>query len=111
MGVLDISEATQHDGLMVFDWHKAAKLIKKKKATYAHVHLEGSEVNNGWIFYDGSYEHDEVGVDHLASTWATPMLEIGDEDAIPCFIISDRREGGWDANTMWPDSAKKIIGK
>lgn len=104
---LAMSEANRGKEQMVFDWDKAAQLIKEKGATHASAGLSGDwEWTGGEILIDGKIPADSYT--YLASTWATPELEI-DGDVIDCFKMKSETDG-WDSKTFWPDSAKKIAG-
>lgn len=85
--------------LMVFDWMKAAALIREKDATEASAGLSGDwEYTSVHIFKDGRIV---LKTDtYLASTWATPMLKIGDE-IVECFKMKSETPG-WDSSTYWP---------
>ena len=101
-------KANRGKELMVFDWHKAAKLIKERKAQNASAGLSGDWENNGGkIFTAGKPVTDEYT--YLASRWATPEIEI-DGELIECYIMQNESpEGSWNAYTKWPESALKIL--
>ena len=91
--------------LMVFDWDKAARLIKKKKPNIASAGLSGDwEWTGGEIFKNGEPVTDSYT--YLASIWATPELDL-DGDIIPCYKMKDETE--WGSDTKWPKSALKIL--
>jgi hypothetical protein len=102
-------ELNRNEPLMVFDWDKAAKLIKEAgKDCVAAAGLE-----NDWEWTGGTiYEDGEIVTNndcYLASTWATPELEINGE-TVECFVYQkDKPE--WDAGTMWCESALNILNK
>lgn len=98
--------ATLGEEMRVFDWDKAARIIKERNPDIAEAGLEedwcwtggkiwenGAEVYNGYVY--------------LASTWATPVLEI-DGETIPCWKMESETPG-WDADTLWPESAIMIL--
>lgn len=90
----------------VFDWDKAAALIKEHGCTEADAGLmEDWFWTATTILEDGKPERNEFG--YLASTWATPVLNIGDA-YYECY---KRQEDApdWDAHTSWPESALKIL--
>ena len=92
--------------LMVFDWDKAALLIRERKADYAAAGLSQDwEWTGGTIFMDGK-PHTE-SYTYLASTWAQPELQI-DGESIPCFRMQSETPG-WDSDTKWPESALAIL--
>jgi len=94
--------------LKVFDWVKAAEIIKARGATNASAGLTGDwEWTGGEIFRDGEPVKAEDTYVYLASTWATPELEV-DGDLMDCF----RMEGDtpqWDAGTYWPEEALRVL--
>ena len=96
----------------VFDWHKAARRIRESGAKRASAGLSGDwEYTGGLIFSDGKPVPKEDTYVYLCSNWATPELEL-DGDTEDCWIYSgpETNPEGWDANTYWPDSARRILG-
>lgn len=70
-----MGEANRHKELMVFDWSEAAWLIKKHNAVHASAGLHGDwEYTGDSIYNNGSPILDTDA--YLASTWATPEIEI-----------------------------------
>ena len=70
---------------MVFDWIRAAEIIKEKGAKTASAGLQGDwEYTGGEIFSEGKPIPEEDTYVYLASTWATPELDIEGE-IIPCY--------------------------
>ncbi len=91
---------------MVFDWNKAAKLLKELKPAEARAGLaQDWECTGGTIYIDGKV--DTTSYTYLASTWAEPKIEL-DGKAQPCWIYADDSEG-WSSGTKWPKSALKIV--
>lgn len=92
--------------VMVFDWDKAAEIIKKRKPTYAAAGLRQDWENTGGLIYkQGQPIFDKYT--YLASTWAFPELEI-DGETIACYrIMNDFSD--WNAKTKWPKSALTIL--
>lgn len=91
--------------LMVFDWNKAAMLIKQHKPVKAEAGLKGDlEWTGGTIWRDDKPVKNSYT--YLASTWATPLLILDGEET-PCYIME--HETKWRAKTTWPESALKII--
>jgi hypothetical protein len=89
--------------LMVFDWVKAAKIIKEKKPKVATAGLlDDEEWTAGIIYKDGKIVTDEYT--HLSSTWATPVLIIKDKK-IPCYTFDTK----WDHDTKWPEEAVREL--
>lgn len=92
--------------LMVFDWDKAAILIKESGCQEADAGLEGDwGCTAGTIFKDGAPTTDDYT--YLASTWATPQLAVNGE-LIDCYKMENETPG-WDAHTKWPESALNIL--
>ncbi|OPY81414.1 MAG: hypothetical protein A4E65_01155 [Syntrophorhabdus sp. PtaU1.Bin153] len=97
-----------HKELMVFDWEKAAQIIKEKGARYASAGLrEDWEWTGGEIFRDGKPLNREDTYTFLASTWAVPELEVQGE-IIPCYRMQSETPG-WNAETFWPTEALAIV--
>lgn len=100
--------ASRDRELKVFDWEKAALIIKERGASVARAGLAGDwEYTGGDILRNGQPVPREETYVFLASTWATPELEI-DGDIIDCYRMQSTTPG-WDAETYWPDEAVKII--
>lgn len=93
--------------MKVFDWVKAAQIIKDRKPKEA---IAGLSEDWGWtagpIFSDGKPVTD--GGAYLASTWATPVLVLDDGMEIPCYKMQSETPD-WDADTKWPASARSIL--
>lgn len=93
-----------------FDWNKAAQIMLDRHAQDASAGLledlfwTGSTIlENGVPYADGR--------PYLASDWATPVLEIGDE-TIRCWIPTTEMPPEWGdqpAQTYWPESAMRIL--
>lgn len=107
MSAFAMGEANRGKELKVFDWNKAAEIIKEKGCKNAAAGLSGDwEWTGGSILQGGKIPEDSYT--YLASTWATPELEI-DGEIIDCYKMQSETDG-WDSDTFWPDSAKKILG-
>jgi hypothetical protein len=103
-----MGEANRHNPPMVFDWHKAAKLIRDKKPKLAMAGLRDDwEWTGGPIFTEGQPVPRENTYTYLRSTWAVPELNL-DGEIIECFVMSSERPE-WNANTYWPQSALDIL--
>ena len=101
-----LGEANRGKEEKVFDWDKAARIIKDKNAKHAEAFLESDrEWTGGVIFDDGRPVKDDYTF--LASTWATPTLEIDGDEEIECYIMSN--ETRWNYDTKWPESSLKIL--
>ena len=92
--------------LMVFDWDKAARIIKERSPEYVEAGLCGDwEWTGGCIYEDG---HPVTTYStYLASTWAVPELDI-DGEVISCYRMQSEVPG-WGAKTKWPESALAIL--
>lgn len=98
-------EANRGQEMKVFDWDKAARLIKEANPTEAGAGLSGDwEYTGGSIFEDGKPTED--GYTYLASTWATPELDM-DGEIVDCYVMESETE--WGCDTRWPESARKIL--
>lgn len=94
--------------LLVFDWVEAAQRIKAAGATEASAGLSGDwDWTGGDILRDGKPIPREETYTYLASTWATPELDIGNGPE-PCFKLQDKTPG-WDSGTYWPPEALAIM--
>jgi hypothetical protein len=103
-----MGEANRHRELMVFDWDKAARIIKEKKATTASAGLAGDwEYTGGQILRGGIPVPEDEAYVYLASTWAIPELEV-DGETIGCYQMESQTPG-WDAKTYWPESSRAIL--
>ncbi|MBC8424465.1 hypothetical protein H8E07_10110 [bacterium] len=101
-----MGEANRGRELKVFDWDRAAEIIRERGATSAGAGLSGDwEWTGGRILADGKPDMDDYT--YLASTWATPELEI-DGEIIDCYRMQSETPG-WDSGTKWPDSAVAIL--
>ena len=93
------------DGFKVFDWDKAARIIKERGAKEASAGLSQDwEWTGGVIFKDGKPYMDDYT--YLSSIWATPELNI-DGEYIDCWKVQE--SNGWNSKTKWPESALKIL--
>jgi len=96
--------------VMVFDWNKAAQLIKERNATSASAGLRGDwEWTGGQILEYGKPVDKNDTYTYLASTWATPEIKI-DGETTDCYVMQDKAPE-WNASTYWPDSALALLQK
>jgi hypothetical protein len=92
----------------VFDWAKAARMIRDANATEASAGLQGDwEFTGGQIFRDGKPLPASDTYVYLASTWATPEIEI-DNVFTDCYRLQSETPG-WDAATYWPEEALAVL--
>ena len=104
-----LAEMHRNDPLRVFDWELAAHLIAGRQPEKASAGLSGDwEYTGGTIWRDGKPVPEEEAYTFLASTWATPEIEI-DGERMPCFRLASATPG-WDAKTYWPPEALAILG-
>jgi hypothetical protein len=102
--------------LMVFDWDKAAKLIKENKPNSASAGLSGDwEYTGGNIYENNSPINREDTYVFLASTWATPELDL-DGDILDCYIMEENVPESWVlefgnnySGIYWPKSSLDIL--
>lgn len=101
-----MGKANRHRELKIFDWDKAAQLIKEKQPEIARAGLSGDwEWTGGTIYKNGkpvTYSYT-----YLASTWATPELDL-DGEIISCYKMQ-HEVPDWDSYTKWPQSALNIL--
>lgn len=92
---------------MVFDWVKAAQMIKALNANEASAGLDGNwEWTAGCIYQDGRPVLNATPF--LASAFLTPKLLIAGE-LHECFVMEDDRPD-WNEHTVWPPEALSEIG-
>ena len=103
-----MGQANRHKEPMVFDWDKAARLIKERNVQNASAGLHSDwEYTGGEILRDGEIVPSEETYTYLGSTWATPELEI-DGEIIDCYKMQNEAPD-WHPGTYWPESARKIL--
>lgn len=92
----------------VFDWDKAALLLRERGVQSAEAGLSG---DMGWtggvILRDGKPLDRSETYTYLASTWAIPIIVIDGEE-IECWRMESATPE-WDSDTYWPDSARAIF--
>jgi len=105
---IDLAEANRGNESKVFDWDKAARLIKEHRSLNARAGLRGDwEFTGGDILRDGIPVPRSETYCYLASNWATPELEI-DGLIVECYQMKSETPG-WDAHTYWPESAREAL--
>lgn len=96
-----MGEANRGKPSKVFDWVKAAELIRLRKPAEASAGLAGDwEWTGGVIFAAGEPVLDSYT--YLSSSWATPELDM-DGEVVDCWRW--RAETEWDSSTKWPAEA------
>lgn len=99
-----LGESTKHLEPKVFDWEKAARLIRESGANEASAGLSGDwEWTGGAIFRNGEPVPEEETYVYLASTHATPELELNGE-VVDCYRLKSETPG-WGSDTYWPPEA------
>jgi hypothetical protein len=93
--------------MKVFDWDKAAKIIKERKPVIAEAGLESDYEWTLGPIYENGKRTPERGCTYLISTWATPML-IVDGDEMSCYKMQSEHPE-WNDETWWPKSAVEIL--
>lgn len=105
-----MAQAAEGKELKVFDWEKAATIIKKRNAQNASAGLSGDwEYTGGRILKNGKPVPEDETYTYLASTWATPELEV-DGEVIDCFKMQSEVPK-WGSDTYWPEEALAILKK
>lgn len=99
--------------MKVFDWDKAAQLIKDNQPKVAGAGLSGDwEWTGGDIYRNGAPVNRSDTYVYLSSTWATPELSM-DYDVVDCWIWESEAQRRWGdvyfAAIYWPDSALNIL--
>lgn len=101
-----MSQFHRDEELMVFDWCKAAELIKEHNPKVVFAGLRSDwEYTGGPIFSDGKIDKDSYT--YLASTWAVPEIEM-DGEVMECYVMQSERPD-WDSDTKWPEEAIEIL--
>jgi len=94
----------------VFDWDKAATLIRERKPVEASAGLAGDwDWTGGTIYENGQPVAAEKTYVYLSSNWATPTLNM-DGDEVECWKYASETPG-WNEHTYWPESARELLGK
>ncbi len=92
---------------MVFDWHKAAEIVRDNPHVTIAAGLRGDWGNTGGtIAESGVMVLDDYT--YLASIHATPEIRV-DGVSQPCFILESANPNNWNQSTKWPDSARAIL--
>lgn len=101
-----MAEENQGNESRIFDWERAARLIRKHKPRIALAGLdEDWSYTSGTIWEDGNPIRDNYC--YLKSVCATPVLYL-DAERIPCWRMASQAPE-WDECTLWPDSALNIL--
>lgn len=92
----------------VFDWEKAARIIRERGARTARAGLASDwEYTGGTILQDGEPVPEDDTYTFLSSTWAIPELEV-DGETMNCYRM-ESEVPGWNEETYWPEEALNIL--
>jgi hypothetical protein len=101
-GIRSSQESETHN---VFDWVKAAQLIRDRRPLKAVARLaEDIDWTSVVIYCNGAIV--DGGTPFLASSWATPVLVLDDEE-IDCFVELIKDDSHYEL--MWPKEARAIL--
>jgi hypothetical protein len=96
-----MGQANRSKELMVFDWDKALRLIKGHAAREASAGLcDDWAWTGGIIWRDGAPVPRAETYVYLASTWATPQINI-DGTVMDCYRMQGDTPS-WNEDTYWP---------
>lgn len=96
----------------VFDWIKAAKMIRDRYLV-GNLKIASAGLRNDWeytggaIFENGSPVPEDDTYTYLASTWAIPELFL-DGDIFECWVWK-KDSPDWGSDTYWPPEALAIL--
>jgi hypothetical protein len=108
MSAFAIGEANRGKPLMVFDWEKAARLIRERQPREALAGLRGDwKYTGGEIYRDGQPVPQEDTYTYLASTWAVPEIYL-DGEVLECWKYESETPG-WGSDTYWPEEARLLL--
>ena len=101
-------QANRGEEERVFDWEKAAQIIKERRPKTASAGLiEDWGYTGGSIYENGACVPPEHTYTFLCSTWATPVLVLDDEQ-MECWRMESATPG-WSCDTYWPEEALAIL--
>lgn len=99
----------------VFDWDKAAELIKKYYKEDSNIVVEAG-LDGDWDYTGGIiFEESKPTTEHytyLSSNWAIPILWIKfsnsnkEDEEIPCWITGNTR---FNSESKWDEQSLKIL--
>lgn len=101
------SNANRNQELKVFDWDKAAQIIKKEKLYTVYAGLtEDWDYTGGCILINGIIPKHNTA--YLSSTWATPVISVDNGIFVECYKMASEVPN-WNDETYWPESARRIL--
>lgn len=92
----------------VFDWYKAAEIIRDRQPDMAVAGLMEDMGCTADIIWDDD-KPVNGGYTYLSSVWATPVIVLDNEIMIECWKFQSEVPE-WNEYTVWPDSALAIVG-
>ena len=103
------AESAKNDKPKIFDWDKAAAIIKAKLKEdpniVAEAGLEGDwSYTGGCIFSEGKPVNDSYT--YLYSRWAIPTLVINDSESFECYTDDNSR---FDEKSKWDEVSLAIL--
>ncbi len=101
-----LGQASKNKPVMVFDWIKAAQIIKDEQPDVVEAGLIGDwEWTGGVIYANGEIVEDSYT--YLASRWAIPTILLDGISYRDCFRM--QADTNWDSKTKWPEEAKVVL--
>jgi len=101
-----LGAASRNSALRVFDWDKAAQMIKDRHPSDVSAGLRDDwEWTGGTIYKDGA--PDTESYTYLGSRWAIPEIDV-DGDVSECWRWEEPGED-FDTIAKWPASALAIL--
>jgi hypothetical protein len=103
---------TRNDPPRVFDWVKAAQLIRDRFLS-GNLEVASAGLRDDWeytggkIFENGSPIPEEDTYTYLSSTWAIPELSL-DGDIFECWVWK-KDFPDWNSGTYWPEEALQVL--
>lgn len=108
INVFAMGQANRGKEQMVFDWLKAAQLIKEAKPVIAGAGLAGDwDYTGGTIFENNAPVNKDDSYTYLSSDWATPELEM-DGLRQDCYQMQSALPD-YGAKTFWPEDALEVL--
>ena len=102
----EMGKANRGSEPKVFDWDKAAYIIAERNPIVVGAGLrEDGSATCDAIWLNGKPLKNSQP--YLASTWATPVVRVGD-DFVECWKMQSDVPR-WGERTVWPKSALEII--
>ena len=103
-----MGEANRGKEMKVFDWVKAAELIKAHNPDIAEAGLaEDWYATGGEIFARGEIIPEDKTYVYLTSTWATPVLRL-DGQEFDCWK-KESELPNYEQESYWPKNAMAIL--